>query len=71
LRKLGFLTITIGLFEEDDPADGHEATLRVIELGERLGFDSARARHRHLKYGISSPVAVLAAASQRRPPPRR
>src|SRR5262249_27057211 len=35
------------------------------ELGERLGFDSAWVRHRHLQYGISSPVAVLAAASQR------
>ena len=37
----------------------------IIELGEQLGFDSAWVRHRHLQYGISSPVAVLAAASQR------
>ncbi|WRZ88711.1 LLM class flavin-dependent oxidoreductase [Streptomyces sp. NBC_01007] len=63
LRKLGFLTI--GLFDENDPGRGHESTLGVIELGERLGFDSAWLRHRHLQYGISSPVAVLAAASQR------
>ncbi|RBQ16304.1 LLM class flavin-dependent oxidoreductase [Spongiactinospora rosea] len=63
LRKLGFLTI--GLFEGDDPGPGHESTLQIIELGERLGFDSAWVRHRHLQYGISSPVAVLAAASQR------
>jgi alkanesulfonate monooxygenase SsuD/methylene tetrahydromethanopterin reductase-like flavin-dependent oxidoreductase (luciferase family) len=63
LRRLGFLTI--GLFDPDDPAAGHESTLQVIELGERLGFDSAWLRHRHLQYGISSPVAVLAAASQR------
>jgi Coenzyme F420-dependent N5,N10-methylene tetrahydromethanopterin reductase and related flavin-dependent oxidoreductases len=63
LRKLGFLTI--GLFDEADPAAGHEATLRLIELGERLGFDSAWVRHRHLQFGISSPIAVLAAASQR------
>src|SRR5690242_7587272 len=63
LRKLGFLTI--GLFDEADPARGHESTLEVIELGERLGFDSAWVRHRHLQFGISSPVAVLAAASQR------
>jgi alkanesulfonate monooxygenase SsuD/methylene tetrahydromethanopterin reductase-like flavin-dependent oxidoreductase (luciferase family) len=63
LRKLGFLTI--GLFDGDDPGRGHESTLSVIELGERLGFDSAWLRHRHLQYGISSPVAVLAAASQR------
>ncbi|MDQ0380396.1 LLM class flavin-dependent oxidoreductase [Amycolatopsis thermophila] len=63
LRKLGFLTI--GLFDEADPRTGHESTLGVIELGEQLGFDSAWVRHRHLQYGISSPVAVLAAASQR------
>lgn len=63
LRKLGFLTI--GLFDEDDPRRGHESTLEIIELGERLGFDSAWLRHRHLQYGISSPVAVLAAATQR------
>src|SRR5882757_1818293 len=63
LRKLGFLTI--GLFDEADPRRGHESTLEIIELGERLGFDSAWVRHRHLQYGISSPVAVLAAATQR------
>src|SRR6187551_2910308 len=63
LTKLGFLTI--GLFDGDDPRPGHESTLAVIELGEQLGFDSAWVRHRHLQYGISSPVAVLAAATQR------
>jgi alkanesulfonate monooxygenase SsuD/methylene tetrahydromethanopterin reductase-like flavin-dependent oxidoreductase (luciferase family) len=63
LRRMGFLTI--GLFDADDPGAGHETTLRIIELGERLGFDSAWLRHRHLQFGISSPVAVLAAASQR------
>lgn len=63
LRSLGFLTI--GLFDPADPAPGHESTLRIIELGEELGFDSAWLRHRHLQHGISSPVAMLAAASQR------
>jgi alkanesulfonate monooxygenase SsuD/methylene tetrahydromethanopterin reductase-like flavin-dependent oxidoreductase (luciferase family) len=63
LRKLGFLTI--GLFDEANPGRGHESTLEMIGLGERLGFDSAWVRHRHLQFGISSPVAVLAAASQR------
>ena len=63
LLKLGFLTI--GLFDGEDPRAGHESTLEIIELGERLGFDSAWVRNRHLQYGISSPVAVLAAASQR------
>ena len=55
LRKLGFLTI--GLFEESDPRRGHESTLEIIELGEQLGFDSVWVRHRHLQFGISSPVA--------------
>src|SRR6201994_2399596 len=63
LARLGFLTI--GLFDGDDPGPGHQTTLEIIELGERLGFDSAWLRHRHLQYGISSPVAVIAAASQR------
>jgi len=63
LRKLGFLTI--GTFDREDPRTGHETTLRMIELGERLGYDSAWVRHRHLQYGVSSPVALLAAATQR------
>ncbi|WP_158677838.1 LLM class flavin-dependent oxidoreductase, partial [Streptomyces sp. SPB074] len=63
LSKLGFLTI--GLFDPAAPRAGHESTLDLITLGESLGLDSAWVRHRHLQYGISSPVAVLAAASQR------
>src|SRR3954466_613152 len=63
LEKLGFLTI--GLFDANDPRPAHETTLDVIALGEQLGFDSAWVRHRHLQYGISSPIAVLAAATQR------
>ena len=63
LRKLGFLTI--GVFDADDPAPGHESLLQIISLGEELGFDSAWLRHRHLQHGVSSPVAIMAAASQR------
>lgn len=63
LAKLGFLTI--GLFDQSDPAAGHEQTLQMIELAEQLGFDSVWLRNRHLQFGISSPVAVLAAATQR------
>jgi alkanesulfonate monooxygenase SsuD/methylene tetrahydromethanopterin reductase-like flavin-dependent oxidoreductase (luciferase family) len=63
LEQLGFLTI--GLFDTSEPGPGHESVLEVIELGEQLGFDSAWVRHRHLQYGISSPVAILAAATQR------
>src|SRR5580658_4447955 len=63
LEKLGFLTI--GLFDRQDPGAGHRVTLEMIELGERLGFDAAWVRCRHLQYGISSPVAMLAASAQR------
>ena len=31
----GFLTI--GLFDPDDSGAGHQTTLEIIELGERLG----------------------------------
>jgi alkanesulfonate monooxygenase SsuD/methylene tetrahydromethanopterin reductase-like flavin-dependent oxidoreductase (luciferase family) len=63
LQKLGFLTI--GVFDGADPRPGMEALLTQIQLGEDLGFDSAWLRHRHLQYGVSSPVAIMAAASQR------
>jgi alkanesulfonate monooxygenase SsuD/methylene tetrahydromethanopterin reductase-like flavin-dependent oxidoreductase (luciferase family) len=63
LRKLGFLTI--GRFDGADPGPGLEQTLQVIERAESLGFDSVWLRDRHLQPGISSPVAVMAAASQR------
>lgn len=63
LRKMGFLTI--GRFDTADPGPGHEETLRMIERAEALGFDTVWVRQRHLQPGISSPVAILAAASQR------
>ncbi|MDD7941373.1 LLM class flavin-dependent oxidoreductase [Actinomycetospora lutea] len=63
LEKLGFLTL--GLFDGDDPGPGMESTLEVIELGEQLGFDSAYLRHRHFQTGISSPIAIMAALTQR------
>jgi alkanesulfonate monooxygenase SsuD/methylene tetrahydromethanopterin reductase-like flavin-dependent oxidoreductase (luciferase family) len=63
LRKLGFLTI--GRFDAADPGPGLEQTLQVIERAEYLGFDSVWLRDRHLQPGISSPVAMMAAASQR------
>jgi alkanesulfonate monooxygenase SsuD/methylene tetrahydromethanopterin reductase-like flavin-dependent oxidoreductase (luciferase family) len=63
LRKLGFLTI--GRFDAANPAPGLEQTLQVIERAEQLGFDSVWLRDRHLQPGISSPVAIMAAATQR------
>ncbi|BBZ37834.1 monooxygenase [Mycobacterium conspicuum] len=60
---MGFLTI--GRFDPADPLPGHDETLRMIERAEVLGFDTVWVRQRHLQPGISSPVALLAAASQR------
>lgn len=54
-----------GNFSEDNPAIGLEETLRLIELGEQLGFHSAWVRQRHLERGISSASTFLAAATQR------
>ncbi|MGU3294782.1 LLM class flavin-dependent oxidoreductase [Williamsia sp. M5A3_1d] len=61
LTKLGFLTI--GRFAESSPREGHLETIDTIRLAEDLGFDSVWLRDRHLQFGISSPVAVMAAAA--------
>lgn len=63
LRKLGFLTI--GRFDVDSPGPGIEETLQTIERAEDLGYDSVWLRCRHFQPGISSPVAIMAAATQR------
>jgi alkanesulfonate monooxygenase SsuD/methylene tetrahydromethanopterin reductase-like flavin-dependent oxidoreductase (luciferase family) len=54
-----------GNYAVDRPGEGLEATLRLFELGERLGYGSAWVRQRHLEPGISSAAVFLAAASQR------
>lgn len=63
LRRLGVLTL--GTFDGDDPAAGHEYTLWMIQRLEELGYDSVWLRHRHFQHGISSPIAIMAAATQR------
>jgi alkanesulfonate monooxygenase SsuD/methylene tetrahydromethanopterin reductase-like flavin-dependent oxidoreductase (luciferase family) len=63
LTRLGLLTT--GPFDAADPARGLEEALRLVELGEALGLDTAWLRPDHLRTSISSPVAMLAAASQR------
>ncbi|MGW0038633.1 LLM class flavin-dependent oxidoreductase [Gordonia sp. NPDC003376] len=63
LRSLGFLTI--GSFDPADPRRGHLDTLEMIQRAEDLGFDTVWLRNRHLQYGITSPVAVMAAAATR------
>ncbi|MDX2644741.1 LLM class flavin-dependent oxidoreductase [Streptomyces sp. PA03-1a] len=63
ITSLAFLTP--GNFEDDDPYTGLEHTLQLFEYGERLGFDGAWIRQRHLEHGVGSAAVFLAAAGQR------
>ncbi|MGW6334643.1 LLM class flavin-dependent oxidoreductase [Nocardia rhamnosiphila] len=63
LANLSFLTP--GNYSDEDPAAGLEDTLRLFEFGERLGFDGAWIRQRHLEHGVGSAAVFLAAAGQR------
>ncbi|TVZ78002.1 LLM class flavin-dependent oxidoreductase [Streptomyces sp. BK340] len=63
ITSLAFLTP--GNFADDDPYTGLEETLRLFEYGERLGFDGAWIRQRHLEHGVGSATVFLAAAGQR------
>mgnify|MGYP001182233174 FL=1 len=63
IRHIGFLTP--GSFADEAPFAGIDGTLALIAFGERLGFDSAWVRQRHLEPGIGSAAVFLAAASQR------
>ncbi|WP_432993729.1 LLM class flavin-dependent oxidoreductase [Dactylosporangium sp. CA-233914] len=63
VRALAFLTP--GNFPDDDPHTGLEATLQLFEYGEKLGFDGAWIRQRHLEHGVGSAAVFLAAAGQR------
>ncbi|GIF23038.1 alkanesulfonate monooxygenase SsuD/methylene tetrahydromethanopterin reductase-like flavin-dependent oxidoreductase (luciferase family) [Actinoplanes tereljensis] len=62
-RTLAFLTP--GNFPDDDPYAGLEDTLQLFEYGERIGFDGAWIRQRHLEHGVGSAAVFLAAAGQR------
>lgn len=63
VREVSFLTP--GNFADDDPYTGLEDTLRLFAFGERLGFDGAWIRQRHLEHGVGSAAVFLAAAGQR------
>jgi alkanesulfonate monooxygenase SsuD/methylene tetrahydromethanopterin reductase-like flavin-dependent oxidoreductase (luciferase family) len=63
ITSLAFLTP--GNFADDDPYPGLEETLRLFEYGERLGYDGAWIRQRHLEHGVGSAAVFLAAAGQR------
>jgi len=63
IRHLAFLTP--GNYAEGAPLAGIEAALKLFEFGEKLGFDGAWVRQRHLERGVSSAAPFLAAATQR------
>lgn len=63
ITSLSFLTP--GNFADEDPGPGLEDALRLIETGERLGYQGAWVRQRHLEHGISSAAVFLSAATQR------
>lgn len=54
-----------GNFDDEDPGEGLEQTLKLFEQGETLGYANAFVRQRHLERGVSSAATFLAAASQR------
>lgn len=59
LERQGFLTL--GTYDADDPAPGHERPFREVVLGEELGFDSVWLRHRHFHTTSSRQSPGLAA----------
>ncbi|RDG38794.1 LLM class flavin-dependent oxidoreductase [Streptomyces corynorhini] len=63
ITSLAFLTP--GNFDDAAPYTGLEETLRLFEYGERIGFDGAWIRQRHLEHGVGSAAVFLAAAGQR------
>lgn len=63
IAKLSLLTP--GNYPDGDPATGLEDTLLLFESAERLGFDGAWIRQRHLEHGVGSAAVFLAAAAQR------
>ncbi|GAA1965534.1 LLM class flavin-dependent oxidoreductase [Agromyces allii] len=63
LSTIAFLTP--GNYDDARPEQGLEDTLALFEHGERLGYDGAWVRQRHLEHGVSSAPVFLAAASQR------
>ena len=58
IQHLAFLTP--GNYPGDRPARGLEQALQLFALGERLGYDSAWVRQRHLERSMSSATTFLA-----------
>ncbi|WP_080792167.1 LLM class flavin-dependent oxidoreductase [Corynebacterium pacaense] len=57
--------ISPGSFSPENPRRGLDETLELFRLAEDLGFQTAGIRQRHLEYGSSSALTLLAAATQR------
>lgn len=63
LRSLSFLSP--GTYDGDDPRPGLEDALDLFAYGERLGYQGAWVRQRHLEAAVSSAAVFLSAATQR------
>lgn len=63
IKHIAFLTP--GNYPDENPAAGFERTLELFSAGEKLGYDSAWVRQRHLERAVSSAATFLAAATQR------
>ena len=63
IHSLSFLSP--GTYDSDDPRPGLEDTLDLFSDGERLGFQGAWVRQRHLEAAVSSAAVFLSAATQR------
>lgn len=63
IRSLSFLSP--GTYDSDDPRPGLEDALGLFAHGERLGYQGAWVRQRHLEAAVSSAAVFLAAATQR------
>ncbi|WP_420111013.1 LLM class flavin-dependent oxidoreductase [Pseudactinotalea sp.] len=63
IRSLSFLSP--GTYDSDNPRTGLEDTLGLFSYGERLGYQGAWVRQRHLEAAVSSAAVFLSAATQR------
>lgn len=63
ISSLAFLTP--GNFADGDPYTGLEATLQLFEDADKVGWNGAWIRQRHLEHGVGSAGVFLAAAGQR------
>lgn len=64
--KLGFLTNgSFSQYAHGGAAQGHNEAVELFRIAEQLGYDRGWIRNRHFDNYVTSPLTVLAAASQR------